>query len=171
MSARIQLCLHNTPFPCLIRPEAFGQHPNAEISYLIEDSKALLDGLLGLAPRGGSTGSTAGGSGRRREELVEAIANDLLDQVPAPFNLEAVMKAKQDDPSALHVVLFQEVGGQLCCCWLRLLLLLQLQLDMWSCIQCMLGASLEPQATCQDRCACRASHALQCKLTAYVYRC
>jgi hypothetical protein len=30
-------------------------------------------------------------------------------QVPAPFNLEAVMKAKSDDPSALHVVLFQEV--------------------------------------------------------------
>lgn len=34
----------------------------------------------------------------------------LLPQVPAPFNLEAVMKAKADDPSALHVVLFQEVG-------------------------------------------------------------
>jgi hypothetical protein len=32
-----------------------------------------------------------------------------LLQVPAPFNLEAVMKAKADDPSALHVVLFQEV--------------------------------------------------------------
>jgi hypothetical protein len=30
-------------------------------------------------------------------------------QVPGPFNLEAVMKAKQDDPSALHVVMFQEV--------------------------------------------------------------
>jgi dynein heavy chain len=57
------------------RSEAFGQHPNAEISYLIEDSKALLDGLLGLAPRGGTSG------GRRREDLVEAIANDLLDQV------------------------------------------------------------------------------------------
>ena len=30
-------------------------------------------------------------------------------QLPAPFNLQAVMKAKQDDPSPLHVVLFQEV--------------------------------------------------------------
>lgn len=36
-----------------------------------------------------------------------AIATDLLDQVPQPFNLEEVMKAKADDPSALHVVLFQ----------------------------------------------------------------
>jgi 23S rRNA G2069 N7-methylase RlmK/C1962 C5-methylase RlmI len=68
--------------PCC-RPEAFGQHPNAEISYLIEDSKALLDGLLGLAPRGGTIGSSSGSGGRRREDLVEAIANDLLDQVGA----------------------------------------------------------------------------------------
>lgn len=66
---------------CVCRPEAFGQHANAEISYLIEDSKALLDGLLGLAPKT-STGSGSGeGGGKRREDLVEAIANDLLDQV------------------------------------------------------------------------------------------
>ena len=30
-------------------------------------------------------------------------------QVPASFNLEDVMKAKADDPSAQHVVLFQEI--------------------------------------------------------------
>jgi hypothetical protein len=72
--------------PCC-RPEAFGQHPNAEISYLIEDSKALLGDMLSLAPRtgGGSTGSSskgaAAGSGTWQEELVEALAHDLLDQV------------------------------------------------------------------------------------------
>jgi dynein heavy chain len=32
-----------------------------------------------------------------------------LDQVPSPMNLEETMKAKMDDQSALHVVLFQEV--------------------------------------------------------------
>lgn len=42
--------------------------------------------------------------------LCGVCASPTLTQVPAPFNLEAVMKAKQDDPSALHVVLFQEVG-------------------------------------------------------------
>lgn len=74
--------------PCTCcRPEAFGQHRNAEISYLIEDSKALLGGMLSLAPRtgGGSTGGSgagaAAGGGARQEELVEALANDLLDQV------------------------------------------------------------------------------------------
>jgi len=91
--------------PATDRPEAFGQHPNAEISYLIEDSKVLLDTLLGLQPRvGGSSGA-----GASREDLVMSIATDLLEQVPQPFNLEEVMHAKADDPSALHVVLFQEV--------------------------------------------------------------
>jgi dynein heavy chain len=83
------------PPPPLCRPEAFGQHPNADISYLIEDSKALLGGLSSLTPRTGSSSSTAdsgggaagsgsGSSGSgRQEELVEALANDLLDQVCA----------------------------------------------------------------------------------------
>jgi hypothetical protein len=60
------------------RPEAFGQHPNAEISYLIEDSKVVLDSLLALQPRDDTGG---GGGGQKREELVMAIATDLLDQV------------------------------------------------------------------------------------------
>ena len=90
--------------PTIDRPEAFGQHSNAEISYLIEDSKVLLDSLLGLQPRTGG-----GGGGMKREDLVMNIATDLLEQVPQPYNLEEVMKAKADDPSALHVVLFQEV--------------------------------------------------------------
>lgn len=59
------------------RPEAFGQHPNAEISYLIEDSKVVLDSLLSLQPR---TGGAAGG-GVKREDLVASIAADLLEQV------------------------------------------------------------------------------------------
>lgn len=32
-----------------------------------------------------------------------------MQQVSAPFDLEAVMKSKASDPSALHVVLLQEV--------------------------------------------------------------
>jgi hypothetical protein len=61
-------------------PEAFGQHLNAEISYLIEDSRALLDGLGALQPRSGTAGG-GGAGGLRREEAVAAITADLLDQV------------------------------------------------------------------------------------------
>ena len=64
----------------------------------------VLDSLLSLQP---ATAAAAGGASK--EALVTAIATDLVDQVPPPFNLEAVMRAKGDDPSALHVVLFQEV--------------------------------------------------------------
>ena len=67
-------------------------------------AQVVLDSLLSLQP------AAAAAKGRAsREETVAAIATDLLDQVPPPFNLEQVMKAKADDPSALHVVLFQEV--------------------------------------------------------------
>ena len=43
-------CLSCLPNAAARRPEAFLQHPNAEISYLIEDSKALLEGLLSITP-------------------------------------------------------------------------------------------------------------------------
>lgn len=51
----------------------------------------------------------AGGGGMSREDQVDNTARDLLEQVPLPMNLEETMKAKMDDQSALHVVLFQEV--------------------------------------------------------------
>lgn len=61
----------------------------------------MLDSLLALQPRAAS-----GGGGSSREDTVMLITSDLLAQIPDPFNLEAVMKSKADDPSALHVVLF-----------------------------------------------------------------
>lgn len=86
------------------RPEAFGQHANAEISYLIADSGVVLESLLALQPR-----AAGAGGGMTREDLVMSIAVDLVEQVPPVFNLEKVMKSKADDASALHVVLFQEI--------------------------------------------------------------
>lgn len=63
----------------------------------------VLSSLLSLQP------AAAGGGGGSKEDTVRAIAADLLEHVPPAFNLEAVMRAKADDPSALHVVLFQEL--------------------------------------------------------------
>ncbi len=39
MGHRLRVQDYITTLPATDRPEAFGQHPNAEISYLIEDSK------------------------------------------------------------------------------------------------------------------------------------
>jgi len=52
------------------RPEAFGQHPNAEISYLIEDSRVVLDSLLSLQPR-----TADSGGGVRREVRCRRLAH------------------------------------------------------------------------------------------------
>ena len=62
--------------PAVDRAEAFGQHPNADIAYQIEDSWLVLESLLSLQPQ---TALAAGG--RSREDIVGAICADLLAQV------------------------------------------------------------------------------------------
>ena len=71
------------------RPEAFGQHPNADIAYQIEDSKVVLDSLLALQPR-----AAAAVGGKSREELVMGICNDLLEQVGLTGSILAHSKAR-----------------------------------------------------------------------------
>ena len=90
--------------PGVDRAEAFGQHPNADISYMMADSRVTLEACESLQPRG-----AGGAAGASADELVLGILGDLLAQVPKPFDLERIMKSKADDPSALHTVLFQEV--------------------------------------------------------------
>ena len=91
--------------PTTDRPEAFGQHPNADISYMITDSTITLESCLSLQPKTGDGGA----GGNKTEDLVNSIIDDMLGQVPKPFNHEQLMKDKADDPSPLHVTLFQEV--------------------------------------------------------------
>ena len=92
--------------PLTDRPEAFGQHPNADISYMITDSTITLESCLSLQPK---TGASAGGGDGGAEALVDGIIDDMLSQVPQPFNHEKLMRDKAHDPSPLHVTLFQEV--------------------------------------------------------------
>eukprot|EP00898_Chlorokybus_atmophyticus_P005400 jgi/Chlat1/5861/Chrsp4S06373 len=92
--------------PAMDRAEAFGQHANGDISFQISDARIVLETIVGLQPR---TVTSGGGSGGKREDIVMAVATDLLAQVPEPFDIEAIVNSKKDDPSALHVVLFQEL--------------------------------------------------------------
>ena len=89
--------------PTVDQAEAFGQHPNADISYMIHDSKTILESLVSLLPAASSSG------GATTDDLVTTVLDELMSTVPHEWNLENVQKAKADDPSALHVVLFQEV--------------------------------------------------------------
>nr|AML30862.1 axonemal inner arm dynein heavy chain 6 [Marsilea vestita] len=91
-------------WPTLDRPEAFGQHTNADIASQLASSRLMLTTSASLQKNsGGSKG------GVRQEDIVMNIAGDLLLQVPEPFDLVDVQHQKAGDPSALHTVLFQEI--------------------------------------------------------------
>lgn len=62
--------------PAVDRAEAFGQHPNADIAYQIEDSWLVLESLLSLQPQ-----AALAPGGRSREDIVGTICADLLEQV------------------------------------------------------------------------------------------
>ena len=69
--------------PVSDQPEAFGQHPNADISYMITDSSITLESCLSLQPKQ----SAAGGRRRRpsaTEALVDALIDDMLASTPPP---------------------------------------------------------------------------------------
>ena len=94
--------------PVSDQPEAFGQHPNADISYMITDSSITLESCLSLQPKQQSA-AAGGGGASATEALVDALIDDMLASTPPPFDHEALMRDKEDDPSPLHVTLFQEV--------------------------------------------------------------
>mmetsp|Transcript_29052 Transcript_29052/g.63631 ORF Transcript_29052/g.63631 Transcript_29052/m.63631 type:complete len:866 (-) Transcript_29052:575-3172(-) len=83
------------------RPEAFGQHPNADIASQIAAGTTMLEVIVSLQPR------TADGTGLSPEDKVYALAEDLLGLVPEPVDIYA--KAGEGDGSALHTVLIQEL--------------------------------------------------------------
>ena len=125
----------NVVLPGIDDSEAFGQHPNADISsqvcgqlcYLptmgtcpgwgrdpemvpagvfmgqVEETNTLLDTIVSLQP------AVATAAGETTEDKVGRIAADLAATVPEDINLEEAIKAKEDDQSALNVVLFQEI--------------------------------------------------------------
>lgn len=91
-------------FPPIDRPEAFGQHVNAQIASQITDTRELLDAILELTPQV----SVAGGESMDSKVLM--ICADMLEKIPEPLNLEEIKIKWQRDPSPLKVVLVQEIA-------------------------------------------------------------
>ena len=56
--------------PNMDHPEAFGQHPNADITSQIQETRLLFDTLLSLQPQ------VAAGAGESREDKVYHDASD-----------------------------------------------------------------------------------------------
>ena len=89
--------------PTADKPEAFGQHNNADIASQIRETRTLLDTLLSLQPQ------VTVSQGQSSEDKVLDLAADVLKQIPEQINLEAVAIMLADDSSALKVVLLQEI--------------------------------------------------------------
>ncbi|KAK4469213.1 hypothetical protein MN116_006788 [Schistosoma mekongi] len=89
--------------PQIDHPEAFGQHPNADITSQIQETQVLLDTLLSLQPQ------VSQGTGVSREEKVLDLIDNLQKQLPENIDFEGTMKIFATDHSPLVVVLLQEI--------------------------------------------------------------
>ncbi|NXK90148.1 DYH17 protein, partial [Formicarius rufipectus] len=95
-------------------PHLYGLHPNAEMGFLTITSDRLFRTVLELQPKESEGG---GGTGGSREEQakqfmaflfqVKSVLDEILGQLPEPFNMEDLMaKAKEKTPYT--VVALQE---------------------------------------------------------------
>ncbi|PVD19154.1 hypothetical protein C0Q70_21718 [Pomacea canaliculata] len=89
--------------PAVDHPEAFGQHPNADIQSQIQETRMMFDTLLSLQPQISST------AGESREDKVLDLAANIFKQIPENIDYEGTAKILSVDPSPLNVVLLQEI--------------------------------------------------------------
>ncbi|XP_046574741.1 LOW QUALITY PROTEIN: dynein axonemal heavy chain 2-like [Haliotis rubra] len=89
--------------PNIDHPEAFGQHPNADITSQIQETRMMFDTLLSLQPQISST------AGESREDKVLDLAANIFKQIPENIDYEGTAKILSVDPSPLNVVLLQEI--------------------------------------------------------------
>ncbi|XP_049715237.1 dynein axonemal heavy chain 2 isoform X5 [Elephas maximus indicus] len=91
--------------PGMDPPEAFGQHPNADVASQITEARTLFETLLSLQPQITPTGA----GGQSREEKVLELAADVKQKIPEMIDYEGTRKLLALDPSPLNVVLLQEI--------------------------------------------------------------
>lgn len=90
--------------PLTQNPEAFGLHQNADIAYYTNATKTLWVDLVNLQPR-----VVQGGGGVSREDVIGAVASDVLTRIPNSFDMP-VIKKQIGVPSPIQIVLLQELA-------------------------------------------------------------
>ena len=122
--------------PIVQNPEVFGLHPNADISYYTNNTKAIWRDLIDLQPRVGGTGT-----GISREEFIANVARDVQGKIPEPFDLPVIRK-EIGIPRPTQVVLLQELER-----WNRVVLKMRSSLrDLQKALSGEIGMSVELDA-------------------------
>lgn len=68
-----------TTLPGIDRPEAFGQHPNADITSLISETRTLCETLMSLQVQ--ASGGQGGGESSKEEKVFSQLYNTLLSMI------------------------------------------------------------------------------------------
>jgi dynein heavy chain len=108
---------HIQALPLIAAPEVFGLHDNADITKDLQESQALLDGLL-TAQKTSESSSTSSSSGsgavKSTEAVIGEVAADILARLPGVFDIEAAEAAyPQDYYNSMNTVLVQVGRGSL----------------------------------------------------------
>jgi dynein heavy chain len=90
--------------PLTNSPAVFGLHPNAEIGYFTNSSKAMWRDLINLQPR-----VAGAGGGQSREDIVSSMAQEVEGRVPEETDLVVVRKGLKGVPTPEEIVLLQEL--------------------------------------------------------------
>jgi dynein heavy chain len=88
-------------------PEAFGQHPNADIASQIKETRMLFDTLLSLQPQVTTTSNKA--NAKSTEEEVMELSTKVIESLPKKIDYESTVKIFAEDNSPLKIVLLQEI--------------------------------------------------------------
>ncbi|XP_052240013.1 dynein axonemal heavy chain 8-like isoform X2 [Dreissena polymorpha] len=101
-----QVMQHIEQLPLVDSPEAFGLHPNADITFQTNMASSILDTVMSIQPKEGG-----GGAGETRETVVFRMAEDMLEKLPAnyvPHEVKDRLK-KMGQLHPLNIFLKQEI--------------------------------------------------------------
>lgn len=92
--------------PLVDSPEAFGLHPNADITYQTKMATSVLETVMSIQPK-----DSGGGSGETRESIVYKLAGDMLGKLPPNYIPHEVKERlrKYGHLQPLNIFLKQEI--------------------------------------------------------------